>query len=93
RLIFSFPNNRQASDFWIWSSAYLRLKTLQLGYTFPEKIIPKSFVQRVRLSFTGQNVFTLDNMPNGWDPETPNGNGQDYYPIVRVMTLGLDVTF
>ncbi|MEM6846162.1 MAG: SusC/RagA family TonB-linked outer membrane protein [Bacteroidota bacterium] len=86
-------NNYATSDFWIWNAAYLRLRNLTFGYTFPQTVLDGIFVDNLRVYFSGQNLFTLDDMAPGWDPETPNNTSGALYPIAKAFTFGVDLTF
>lgn len=86
-------NNFQTTDYWVFDAAYLRMRNLTVGYTFPAAITDNLSIDRLRLYFSGQNLFTVDNMPQGWDPEIPNGTAGNLYPITAVFTLGVDLTF
>lgn len=88
----SSHNNFQNSSYWVYNAAYARLKNLQLGFTIPKKFTNKLSLDRMRVYATGDNVFTLDHMPKGWDPERPSGNAS-IYPIASTFLLGLDITF
>ena len=92
RLTFNHPNNEQVSSFWLKSAAYLRLKNLQVGYTLPKSLVEKSFIEKARIYFSGQNLLTFDNFYESFDPEAPYGNGS-YYPMVKVFSFGIDCTF
>jgi TonB dependent receptor. len=72
------------------SAAYLRLKNVQIGYTIPKKVIAKTFLNSCRVFFSGQNLFTIDNFYDGFDPEAPIGTG-NYYPMVKVYSFGVNV--
>lgn len=86
-------NNAIASDFWKRDASYLRLKNVQLGYTFPSTITNKIKVSRMRAYISGSNLLTLSKLKKlGLDPEVPSvQNG--YYPQQRVLSAGLDITF
>jgi TonB-linked SusC/RagA family outer membrane protein len=92
RLTFSDQNNIQVSDYWMQDASYLRLKNLQLGYSFPAKWLDKTFVKNFRINISGQNLFTVANFLKGFDVETPEG-GISRYPIVKVYSVGLNVNF
>lgn len=84
--------NYAMSSFWIKSGSYLRLKTLQLGYTIPNRITGKVGISKCRFYANGQNLFTWSNLNDyNIDPEMP----QDarYYPQVKTYSLGVNVTF
>lgn len=86
-------NNFEISDFWVYDASYLRLRNVTLGYTFPQTLMEKVSVEKLRLYFSGQNLFTIDNMPQGWDPEIPNETQGALYPITSIFTFGIDLTF
>ena len=86
-------NNYETSSFWVWNAAYLRMRNLTFGYTFLQTFTEKAGVDNLRLYFSGQNLFTLGNLPPGWDPEVPNGTAGSLYPITAVFTFGVDLTF
>ncbi len=92
RFAFNEVNNEKHSSFWLKDASYLRLKNLQLGYTFPRPLVRKIRLQHLRLYLTGQNLLTFDRFWDGFDVEAPVGNG-GYYPQVKVYTAGLDVRF
>ncbi|MEZ5103490.1 MAG: TonB-dependent receptor [Draconibacterium sp.] len=85
------PPNYITSDFWILNASYLRLKNVQVGYTFPKKVTNAIGVDYLRLYCTGENLFTFKSYREGWDPEI-NTSGA-YYPILSTFTLGVNVQF
>ena len=92
RLAFNETNNEQNSSFWMANAAYLRLKNVTLGYTFPKTLSEKIKFSHVRLYISGQNLLSIDKFWDGFDAEAPVGDGA-YYPQVKVFTIGLDVKF
>ncbi len=81
------------SSFWVRNASYVRLKNLQLGYTLPKSLAEALHIQKLRIYYSGQNVFTLTQFYKWVDPEAPLGeNGYDY-PQVKINSLGLSVTF
>jgi TonB-linked SusC/RagA family outer membrane protein len=85
------PNNL-ISDFWVKSGAYLRLKNVVLGYTIPKQITTKWNANKIRLYVSGQNLLTFSNAYEGYDPEVSVSSGS-FYPLMRTMTVGLDINF
>lgn len=78
--------NRFSSRF-VENAAYLRLKTVQLGYTIPTSAFGKSnFVQRIRLYASGINLFTATKY-TGLDPEN------DFFPVTKQFVFGLNASF
>ena len=86
------PTNTENSTRFIEDGSYLRLKNLQIGYTFPLKWTQKFRCSRLRLYATASNLFTITGY-KGYDPEV--GGGVDYgnYPQSRTFTFGMNVTF
>ncbi|GGF21880.1 SusC/RagA family TonB-linked outer membrane protein [Hymenobacter cavernae] len=92
-------NYERASTRWVEDGSYLRLRNIQIGYTFPQLLTSKvPSLGSVRVYVTGRNVFTATKY-TGFDPETPGlgifGRGLDdgTYPNVRTFTAGLQVNF
>ena len=86
------PTNTENSTRFIEDGSYLRLKNLQIGYTFPLKWTQRFRCSRLRLYATASNLFTITGY-KGYDPEV--GGGVDYgnYPQSRTFTFGLNATF
>mgnify|MGYP002578855804 FL=1 len=82
-------NNQQKSTFWLRDGSYLRLKTLEAGYTLPKSIVNKIKFNQIRIFFIGTNILTFSKFKE-WDPEMGSTNGQQY-PLSKTFTLGLTV--
>lgn len=85
-------HNYQISDHWLQNAAYIRMKNLQVGYSFPQEWISKVGLQRLRLYFSGENLFEFSKLNKNFDPELTSINGYDY-PIMRSYSIGLNITF
>jgi hypothetical protein len=85
------PNNTQTSSWWLLDASYLRLKTGELGYNIPTRIIQRAKIQSARVYLSGQNLLTFSPIKN-FDPEVGAQNGE-YYPQQKVITFGLNLTF
>ncbi len=85
-------DNGLASTFWLRNGRYLRLKSLQLGYTIPQSITRRVNIQKLRVFFQGSNLFTISGLPAGIDPESPGVNN-GYYPQQRMIMGGITLTF
>lgn len=92
RLTFNYPNNEQVSSYWVKNAAYLRLKNIQIGYTIPQALVRKTYLDSFRIFFSAQNLFTITSFYDGFDPEAPVGRG-DFYPMMKVYSFGLNVKF
>ncbi|WP_287621267.1 TonB-dependent receptor [Parabacteroides sp.] len=80
------------SDFWVINTSYLRLKTLQLGYTLPKSVLSAIGLSNVRVYYSAENLFTIDSMPLNVDPETVSSRLSSY-PLVMTNSFGVNVTF
>ncbi|MGQ8336837.1 TonB-dependent receptor [Sunxiuqinia sp. A32] len=84
-------NNRQTSTWFMQNGAFLRLKSVELGYTVPEnKLSEKVGISSMRFYLSGTNLLTFSGFKL-WDVEM-GGNGLGY-PIQRVFNLGVNVNF
>lgn len=93
RLYLGGNQNALTSTHWMANSAYLRLKNLQLGYTLPKAITGKARIDKLRIYFTGQDLWETTKMWHPYyDPESPWAAGY-LYPFFRNYTIGLNVTF
>jgi hypothetical protein len=83
-------NNYRKSTFWLRDGAYLRFKTLEIGYTLPKlsNAIP---VKSLRIFFVGTNLFVWDTLKL-WDPELGSSDGMKY-PPAKTLTVGLNINF
>ena len=89
RTLIEHEHNVETSSFTVMKTDYLRLKNLQLGYTFPTKMMESFLVKNLRVYLSGTNLFTIDSLPVGLDPE----NNWQNYPQVSFYTLGVDIKF
>ena len=81
-------NNRQNSTWWMRDGSFMRLKSLEVGYTLPSKLANRLKIRSLRIYFNGLNLFTWAPFKM-WDPEL-GGNGFAY-PIQKVYNIGLNV--
>jgi TonB-linked SusC/RagA family outer membrane protein len=82
-------NNNQDSTWWLRDGDFLRLKSIELGYTFPEQWLNIKNLS-TRFYASGQNLFTISKF-DLWDNEM-GGNGLGY-PPQRIMNIGLQINF
>ncbi|WP_246101678.1 SusC/RagA family TonB-linked outer membrane protein [Pedobacter westerhofensis] len=79
------------NTYWIRNNNYVRVKNVELGYTFPGEICKKIGLSALRVYVNGLNLFTFDKIKI-WDPESTNSSAQ-YYPQARVINSGIKATF
>ncbi len=84
-----------SSTYWNRDASFIRLKNLQVGYTLPTSLIQKAKLSRVRIYFSGQNLFSFNHFYKGWDPEMgmSTGDGSQFYPLTTVYTFGINANF
>ncbi|GAB6007764.1 SusC/RagA family TonB-linked outer membrane protein [Dysgonomonas reticulitermitis] len=95
RLSIDLPgnNNAYSSDLWYRSGDYLRLKSLQIGYNIPAKVLRPVGIGQLRVYVEGQNLLTFSDLTKyNIDPEQP-GVSNGYYPQQRVFAGGIKLTF
>ena len=90
--------NFQVSDRYIQNAAYGRLKNVTIGYTIPQNITRKAYIENLRVFFSGENLATITSFTGTGDPELVDSyyNAYGYgkvYPLQRVLSFGLNVTF
>lgn len=83
-------NNYRESTFWLRDGSYLRLKTLDIGYTLPKTLVNRAHINNVRFFLIGTNLLTFSNFKL-WDPEMGSSTGKSY-PLSKTLSLGLSVT-
>jgi hypothetical protein len=92
----NFSTNTQACSYYIEDGSYLRLKNLQVGFTFPKNMMDKIKIKSLRLYLQAVNLFTLTKY-SGLDPEIGGGDlasGIDYgnYPNAKQFIFGLSIS-
>ena len=80
------------SDFWLWNTSYLRLKTLQFGYNLPKSLLSRVGIEKVRVFYSGENLLTIDALGFNQDPETTSERGSSY-PLIRSHSIGINIVF
>lgn len=85
-------DNGLSSTFWLRDGKYVRLKSAQIGYTIPTKVLGKTGITNLRVFVEGSNLFTICGLPDGMDPESPGVNN-GYYPQQKTFMGGLSVSF
>lgn len=83
--------NYQVSDFWVMDGSYIRLKNVQLGYSLSSRLIKKLHIQKARFYISGENILTFSHYRPGWDPETNTVGNGFFYPILKVVSAGVNI--
>ncbi|MDR1156329.1 MAG: SusC/RagA family TonB-linked outer membrane protein [Bacteroidales bacterium] len=83
--------NHVANSFFIMNASYLKMRNMEIGYSLPASLAKKMKSENIRISLSGQNLFTIDRMKTKYiDPETASmGAFQPY----RVYSAGVRCTF
>ena len=97
RLTNQDPNGNRSkfSDFYLENGDYVRIKTVQFGYTISNDVMSKIGAQKLRLYLTGENLFTFTKY-TGYDPEIGGnvmGIDKGYYPQARSIMFGVNLQF
>lgn len=80
----------QTSDYWLFNGGYFRLKNITLSYTLPAFISKAIRAQKARVYLSTTDPFSIDNFPQGWDPESYT-NLSSY--MTKTYTFGAQITF
>ena len=83
-------NNDQKSTWFMQDASFLRLKSVEVGYTIPQTVTKKIKLQNLRIYLSGTNLLCWSKFKL-WDPEMA-GNGLGY-PVQRVINVGLNLGF
>jgi len=83
-------NNEKASTWWLRDGSFLRLKSVELGYSLPEKLLGKMNIEKARFYASGTNLLVFSKFKL-WDPEM-GGKGLGY-PPQRIINIGLNFNF
>lgn len=84
-------NNNQNSTWWLRSGAFLRLKSVEIGYSLPQTLLQKSFIKSLRFYIAGNNLLTFSPFKL-WDPEKGSTDGSGY-PLNRTFSIGFNANF
>lgn len=86
----SVANNEKPSTWWLRDGSFLRLKSVEFGYSIPTKILKKIDVEKVRFYASGTNLLVFSKFKL-WDPEM-GGKGLGY-PPQQIVNIGLNFNF
>ena len=74
---------------WMVNGAYLRMKQFVLGYTVPASLAKKLYMEKLRFTVSGYNLFEISEIPSVLDPDQLS----DAYPRKRTVAAGVQITF
>lgn len=84
-------NNSQASTWWLRDGSFLRLKSVEIGYSLPKSLLQKSFIKSLRFYAAGNNLLQFSPFKL-WDPEKGSTDGSGY-PLNRMFSIGFNANF
>jgi len=86
-------NYNKNSNFWLTNMSYLRLRTMEVGYTLPKALTEKARINKARFYVNTYNLFSFDKLKKlGVEPEIMDENGLQY-PQNRLVNLGVNLSF
>src|SRR5690606_15524875 len=89
-IISGAPDITSVQSRFLQDAAYIRLKQLTLGYTIPSRVTQRTKIDRVKVYFSGSNLWTGTKMIKISDPEL---SGPSAYPLFRSLSLGANINF
>ncbi len=75
------------------NSRYVRLKNLVVGYTLPQNFTRRFKVERLRVYFSGNDLWEVSSIKDGYDPEMGEMSQNSGYPFARTYSFGVNLTF
>lgn len=94
RPVFGSDKNQETQTGYLQDASYIRLKNLQIGYTLPSTWTRKFKCQSLRIYASGENLWTRTKTATMFDPETIDGGSNgSVYPLSKVFSFGLSITF
>lgn len=93
RVLINSAHNRVFSSYMLKDASYLRLKDIQIGYAIPERVVNKIHIKKCRIYVDAENLFTISGFFKDFDPETPAGYQETYYPLSLTYSFGINLTF
>ncbi|WP_308993897.1 TonB-dependent receptor [Mariniflexile litorale] len=84
--------NWENNDFLLQNNRYMRLKSIVLGYTVPQILTEKTGFSKVRVYFSGNDLFEWTSIKDGYDPEFGEST-QTVYPFSRTYSFGVNLSF
>ena len=86
--------NYKTSEFWLRDASYLRVKSIEIGYTLPKRITSKYSIDQLRIFANGYNVYTFAKGLDFVDPEYTDDRLYSYnYPITMNVNFGVQLNF
>ncbi|CAL1519777.1 TonB-dependent receptor [Chitinophaga sp. MM2321] len=86
-------NYNKASTFWLTNVHYVRLRTMEIGYTIPQSVLDRVKIKKIRVYLNTYNLFSIDNVKAlGIEPEIADENGLQY-PQNKLVNVGFNLTF
>lgn len=85
--------NYENNDFMLQNSRYIRLKSLVFGYTLPKIWTKKAKLEKVRIYFSGNDLWEATSIKDGFDPEMGEVSNNSGYPFCRTWSFGVNVGF
>ena len=83
-------HNQRQNSFFLKNGSFLRLKNIELSYTFPKNWIQHIGMSNARLYVNANNLVTWDHLDGLVDPES---NGSNRYPLLKTINVGFNVVF
>jgi len=84
--------NYALSTFWLQDGSYIRLKNIEIGYTFETKFVKNLGLSSCRIYLNGNNLITWSKLFPGDDPESPDPQANNSpYPVTRIINFGLNI--
>ena len=85
--------SRNLQTKYLLNGAYLRVKNITAGYSLPPSFLNSINITKARIFFSGENLFTFDDLPEGLNAEAQNITSGGYYPFLKKFSFGINLSF
>jgi len=85
--------NTQVNDRLLMDASYLDIKSVVLSYDLPRPLISKAFLEKVTVFVNGENLWSFNHYPKGIHPDSKVRGEGATYPVMRMFTGGVNITF
>ncbi len=89
----NFGTSNRVQTKYLLNGAYFRIKNIEVGYSIPASVIRKIGMSNARTFISAENIFTKDHLAPGLDPEVDNVTRGAGYPLIKKVSIGLNISF
>ena len=89
----NYDISRSTQTKYLVNGAYFRMRNMTLGYSIAPGVLKRNKIDKIRLFIAAENLFSINDYPNGINPELENLGSGGVYPYLKSYSIGLNLTF